>query len=117
MPNDPNIQIIIAVVVALIIIAAIVWGKRRVRIKAGGMEASVEDQERRIVVAEGLDLKDARVRNVVGSRTTGDRAPATEISVFNHGKVEGGEVGDIIGEESVPGNPAQQPAGTPKKCE
>ena len=111
---DINVQIVIAVIVALVLIAAIVWGRRRVRIKAGGIEASVEDQERKVNVADEIRLRDVKVRNVVGSRVEGGAAPATDVSVMRKADVQGGEIVDIVGEE-IRSAPPKTPEKTPEE--
>jgi hypothetical protein len=112
MNNDPKVWIIIAVVIALVFVFAIMKGKRRLRVTGpGGATAYVEDTERNISLAESVTFDQAKVGNVVGSRSEGGAAPASDISVLRNATIKGGEFGDLIGEEI---RPAPE---TPKKTE
>lgn len=109
MLSDPKVQIAIGALVALVLIAAIVWGKRRVRIKVGGVETTVEDQERKVNVAEQIRLDGVKAGNIIGSRAEGDRAPATDISVARGADIRNSEIGDIVGEVIQPTAPKKEP--------
>ena len=112
MPNDPEVWIIVAVVIALVFVIAILKGKRRLRVTGpGGVGANMEDTERKISVADSVTFEQAKVGNVVGSRSEGGATPASDISVLRNATIKGGEFGDLIGEDI---KPAAEP---PKKTE
>jgi len=110
MPDDPNVWIIIAVVIALVFIVAILKGKRRLRVTGpAGTGAELDGTERKISVLDGVSAENVEAGNVVGSRSQAG-SMATEVSVMNKAVIRGGKFADIVGEEIKPAEP-------PKKVE
>jgi hypothetical protein len=99
MPQDGNTQIVIYVVLALVVIAAIVVG-RRLRLRLGTFSAGVDaPNEQKVSVANDVTFEDAKVGNVTGSSSS-----ANEVNVMNRAVVRGGEIGDITGTVTGPGD-------------
>jgi hypothetical protein len=99
MPESANAQVIIYVVLALVLIAAIFFG-RRLRLRLGSFSAAVDaPDERKVNVANDTTFENAKVGKVTGGSDS-----AKEVNVMNRAVVRGGEIGDITG--SVTGGAA-----------
>jgi hypothetical protein len=84
--------VIIYVILALVVIAAIVFG-RRLRLRLGSFSAGVDaPNEQKVNVANDTAFENAKVGKV-----TGGSASAREVNVMNRAVVRGGEIGDITG--------------------
>ena len=100
--NASIVQIVMFVVLAVIVVVAILWGAKRVKLKLpGGVEASVDpDEKRTVTLAKGARFEDAKIGNVTGERRTGASGPAArEVDVLTGAVIKGGSVGDITGVE------------------
>lgn len=92
-------DVIIYAVLALVLIAAIMVG-RRLRIRAGTFSAGVDaPEERKVNVANDTTFENAKVGKVTGGSTS-----AKEVNVMNRAVVRGGEMGDITGSVIGPGD-------------
>jgi len=105
---------IIYVVLAIIIVAAILWARSRVKIKLpGGIEASVDpDKTGSVSVAEDVTFENAEVGDVTGERRAGGAA-ARDVRVMNGSVVRGGKIDNISGIVDT-GSHASQESGTGK---
>jgi hypothetical protein len=100
MPDTENAQIVIYVVLALVLIAAVVIG-RRLRLRVGGFSAGVDaPEERKVAVANDSRFEQAEVGNVSGTSDS-----AKEVSVMNRTVVQGGKIGNITGSTTDGGDP------------
>src|SRR5258705_12918651 len=103
MSDNVSIQIVVGAVVVIVLLAAIIWGSKRVRLKMLGVEASVDPDEKRTVsVADKIDLDHAEVGNVTGERIAAGGAAARDVRVMNDAVVRGGKIGDITGVDVAP---------------
>lgn len=106
-----NVQIVMYVVVALIVIAAILWGGKRLKLKVPGVEIGVDPQEqqRKTSVANDVIIESATVGNVTGERRTNASGTAAgQVDVMNRAVIRGGSVGDITGIEDSGGPGAEK---------
>jgi len=98
--NTSIVQIVMFVVFAVVVVVAIMWGAKRVKFKLpGGVEASVDpDEKRTVTVAKEATFEDAKIGNVTGERRSGASGPAArDVDVLSGGVIKGGSVGDITG--------------------
>src|SRR5947207_13144597 len=105
--NWSIVQIVMFAVFAIVVVVAVVWGAKRVKFKLpGGVEASIDpDEKRTVTVAKGAKFEDAKVGNVTGERRSGASGPARDVDVLSDGVIKGGSIGDITGvEETGPGD-------------
>lgn len=105
MSDNTTIQIVVYASVALVLVVAIIWGGKRVKLKLPGVEASVEpDEKRKVSVAERTKFESAEVGKITGERRSGTGGTAAgEIGVMNDSIVRGSKIGDITAvDESGP---------------
>lgn len=97
--NASTVQIVMYVVFAVVVVVAIMWGAKRVKLKLPGIEASVDpDEKRTVTVAREAQFQDAKIGNVTGERRSGAGGPAArDVDVLSGGVIKGGSVGDITG--------------------
>lgn len=94
---------IIYVILALVVIAAIVIG-RRLRLRLGSFSAAVDaPREQTLNVANDVTFENAKVGNV-----TGNSNAAKDVNVMNRAVIRGGEVGDITGSLTSAEEPDEQ---------
>jgi len=99
MSDSVTIQIVIYAALALVLVVAIAWGAKRVKLKLPGIEASVDPDEKRTVsVAERMTIERAEVGNVTGERRADAAGPAArDVRVLNDATIRDGKIGDITG--------------------
>jgi hypothetical protein len=75
----------------LVVVVLALWKGRGLRVSKGKIEV---DRELQVQVAEGIELRDAKVKDVIGVQGP---APVSGVAVMNNAKISGGEVGNIVG--------------------
>ena len=102
MPDSPAVWIV-AIIVAALVVAFMVWRGVGGTIAKGGWKLSLDrkpNPDPKISVAEGIEAKKSTIGPITGVKADKSGAvPASEIAVANQAKFSGAQVGAITGVE------------------
>lgn len=100
-------NIVLTIVIAVVVLTALaIWLGRKIKISKSNdgftveTEAELKNKKNDITVGDGLEIKTAKVGNIIGHQ--GEKldlknSSEQNIKVMNNGKIENSETGDIIG--------------------